>query len=315
MEQFQSVQILEISADRASQRLDNFLIRIAKGVPKSRIYRAIRKGEVRINKKRAKADYKLQSGDLVRVPPLIVKEKTSLVLKESTRQLLLDSILYEDQDVIVLNKLAGMAVHGGTGTDFSLILAMRQVAPEYNQLELVHRLDKHTSGCLMIAKNLRALRDLQQQLKDHLVEKHYTCLVKGAWSAKNQHVKVALKKNVLMSGERMVLVDPDGKQSHTEFHCQKEYSAATLLHAYLHTGRTHQIRVHLTHISHPLAGDPKYGSREFNKKMQRFGLHRLFLHAHSIKFCLPGNKKAITVTAPLDDELNLCLQNLAKMAN
>ena len=315
MEQFQSVQILNISAERAGQRLDNFLIRIAKGVPKSRIYRAIRKGEVRINKKRAKPDTKLEAGDDVRIPPLVVKAKTEFVLLDNTRQLLCESILYEDDSLIVLNKPAGMAVHGGTGTDFSLIMALRQVKPEYHQLELVHRLDKDTSGCLMVAKNLSALRDLQQQLKSHEIEKHYSCLVEGTWTDENLHVRAPLRKNVLRSGERMVIVTPDGKQAHTEFHCQQQYTNAALVHAHLHTGRTHQIRAHLRHISHPLAGDTKYGDRKFNQQMQDYGLKRLFLHAHHLKFCLPGNKKAITVTAPLDDDLNLCLQNLAKTAN
>ena len=315
METFQNVQILEISADRAGQRLDNFLIKIAKGVPKSRIYRAIRKGEVRINKKRAKAEYKLLAGDCVRVPPLVIKDQAHFILKDSTRELLENKILYEDDDLIVLNKPAGMAVHGGSGTDFSLILALRQMKPDYHQLELVHRLDKPTSGCLLLAKNFNALRELQQQMKDREIEKHYTCLVKGAWSNKYEHVRVALKKNILQSGERMVFVDSTGKTAHTEFHCQQEYSGVSLLHAYLHTGRTHQIRVHLKHIGHYLAGDTKYGNREFNQQMQQFGLNRLFLHAHHVKFYLPANKKAITVTAPLDNELNLCLQNLAKTAN
>lgn len=314
MDQFQKVQIVTINEDRIGQRLDNFLCKLATGVPKSRIYRAIRKGEVRVNKKRAKAEYKLELHDEIRIPPLKINEQTTASISANTKQMLLSNILYENDDLLVINKLAGLPVHGGSGTTFSLINSLRQLKDEYHQLELVHRLDKETSGCLLLAKNRQSLLFLQEQIKQQMMEKDYYCLVAGKWSDNNKHVKAPLRKNVMRSGERMVQVDESGKPSHTEFECQQQFSNAALLRARLHTGRTHQIRAHLQYVSHPLAGDKKYGDRDFNKQMRELGLQRMFLHAASLKFYLPDQQKAITVTAPLDDELTQCLQKLALTA-
>lgn len=310
MDKFKTVQSLIIDAERVGQRLDNFLIRLAKGVPKSRIYRAIRKGEVRINKKRAKAQQKLAQGDVLRIPPLTVKTDEPQSLNSQTQAQLLQAILYEDDEVLVLNKPARMAVHGGSETHFSLILALRQLRPDYAKLELVHRLDKDTSGCLLLAKNYPVLKNLQQQFMDNDVEKLYYCLCQGTW-AEQQHVTVPLAKRTI-SNEQMVVVDDQGKSAHTEFHCLEQYHNACLLSAKLHTGRTHQIRVHCKHLANVIAGDVKYGDKTFNKNMREFGLRRLFLHAYQIKFCLPNSKKPITVTAPLERELLQCLQNLEK---
>lgn len=315
MSDFNQVQFIEVTDNNKDQRLDNFLIKLAKGVPKSRIYRAVRKGEVRVNKKRAKADYKLQVGDSVRLPPLYVRSGEQTILSNAMSEVILDSILYQDDNLLVLNKPANMAVHGGTNTDFSLINVLRQFQSEWRQMELVHRLDKATSGCLILAKNMQSLRNLQQQLIGQKMTKTYYCLAKGSWNEDCSQVKLPLRKNIVKSGERMVCVDPEGKPAHTEFKLVNQYDNCMLLKAVLHTGRTHQIRVHLQYLCHFLAGDNKYGDREFNKWVKSFGLKRMFLHAHSVKFYLPDSKKAITVTAPLDDELTLCLQNLAKISN
>jgi len=314
MNAFNKVQLIEITADRAGQRVDNYLIKLAKGVPQSRIYRVIRKGEVRVNKKRAKASQKLCEHDVLRIPPLMVSEQPAISMSQSLRDKLLAAICYEDENLLVLNKPAGLAVHGGTDTDFSLILALRSLRENYQQLELAHRLDKYTSGCLLVAKNIQTLRALQQQMRQGQIEKRYTCLVKGNWSSKHRHVRNPLKKQII-SGEQMVVVAADGKTAHTEFECLEQFNTAALVSAYLHTGRTHQIRVHLQHIGHPIARDRKYGDKDFNQIMKQLELQRMFLHAEQLKFYLPDSKKAITVTAPLDNELLECLKILRKSQN
>jgi 23S rRNA pseudouridine955/2504/2580 synthase len=304
------VQLVEINQERAGQRLDNYLVSTIKGVPKSRFYRAIRKGEVRVNKKRVKADYKIQAGDVIRIPPLHVREQQPVDISQNAQQSLLDRILYEDDSVVVLNKPAGMPVHGGTNASYGVINALRLAKPDCRYLELVHRLDKATSGCLLIAKKRSALRALHEQIRHGKINKHYLCLAQGQWQGKKRKVNVALRKNTLSSGERLVRVDREGKEALTEFSLEQQYSEASLLKAILHTGRTHQIRVHLQHIEHYLAGDEKYGDRNFNKQMRSFGLKRMFLHASQLKFQLPNQEKAITVSAPLEKELQQCLNNL-----
>ncbi len=303
-------QLIEIKEEKIGQRLDNWLFNLAKGVPKSRIYRAIRKGEVRINKKRTKAEYKLKLADQVRIPPLHVSEKNVIpLIKPATIQWLLDRILYEDLQLLILNKPAGIAVHGGSKISFGIIDILRQANPKQS-FELVHRLDKDTSGCLLIAKTSNCLRQLHEMLRNGKIKKEYLCLVKGKWHKLHNIVDLPLRKNNLVSGERIVQVDPHGKKAITEFQLLEATNLASLLRASLHTGRTHQIRVHLQQVKHPLAGDSKYGDRLFNKKMQSLGLTRLFLHAEKLKFRLPKAQKAITVSAPLAKELRECWNQL-----
>lgn len=306
------VQLIDISEDRAGQRLDNFLLALARSVPKTRFYRAIRKGEVRVNGKRAKPDLRLETGDQVRVPPLEVKQQDEAT---TVAPHLLDkieqAILYEDEDLLVLNKWAGIPVHGGTDVSFGVIDAIRQARPALAQAELVHRLDKGTSGCLIIAKKRSALRHLHEQIREGQMEKRYLCLAKGYFGHPKRRVNAPLKKNILQSGERMVKVDPEGKESMTDFILRQQFNGCCELEAILHTGRTHQIRVHLQHLGHPLAGDEKYGDKHFNKEMSEAGLKRLFLHAHSLRFNLPKTGKSITVAAPLTQDLQACLNHLA----
>jgi 23S rRNA pseudouridine955/2504/2580 synthase len=313
MAEFNKVQQVQIDDDRAGQRIDNFIMRVAKGVPKSRVYKAIRKGEVRVNKKRVKPEYKLQADDTVRVPPFVTKDSPeSFPVSEQLADRMHRNILFEDENILVINKPSGLAVHGGTNTQNSVIDILRQIFPAGKNLELAHRLDKYTSGCLLLVKNQKSLRQMQQQWKGDTVEKRYLCLVEGRWLEKHKHVHARLCKNILQSGERMVMVDEAGKESHTEFKCQTQFDNVALLQVFLHTGRTHQIRVHLKHIGKPIAGDTKYGDREFNSKMQEKGLRRMFLHAEQLKFYLPNTTKPITVTAPIDDDLRICLKNLVQ---
>jgi 23S rRNA pseudouridine955/2504/2580 synthase len=304
------VQLVEITEEREGQRIDNYLVSTIKGVPKTRFYRAIRKGEVRVNKKRTKPDYKIQTGDIIRIPPLLIKNEVTVDIGSNIQQILLDRILYEDDDVIALNKPEGMPVHGGTNSSFGVINALRLAKSDCRYLELVHRLDKATSGCLLIAKKCSALRALHEQVRLRQIDKEYLCLAQGQWQGKKRKVNVALRKNTLSSGERLVRVDREGKESLTEFILEKQYPQGCLLKAILHTGRTHQIRVHLQHIEHYLAGDDKYGDRDFNKEMRSLGLKRMFLHAERLKFRLPNQEKVITVNAPLEEELQQCLNSL-----
>ena len=304
-----TVQLIEIKEERSGQRLDNWLFSLARNVPKSRIYRAIRKGEVRVNGKRAKAEYKLNTCDQVRVPPLYQSTTAKPVIKIATVEWLLTCILYEDAGVLIINKPAGIAVHGGTNNSFGIIEALRQARPA-ESFELVHRLDKQTSGCLIIAKNRLVLRQLHHLLREGGIDKQYVCLVKGIWQKKRQLIELPLRKNTLRSGERVVQADTRGKMAITEFNLIETIAQASLLEAKLHTGRMHQIRVHLQQIQYPIAGDGKYGDRLFNKQMHAFGLKRLFLHAQRLKFRLPDAAKAITVAAPLAEDLEQCLNRL-----
>lgn len=300
-----NVRKVKVAADFAGQRLDNFLMRELKGVPRSMVYRLIRRGEVRINGGRAKPERKLVSGDEVRIPPVRTAPTQDLPAPSSkTADTLAQAILYEDRDVLVLDKPAGMAVHGGSGERQGVIEMLRAIRPEGAALELVHRLDKATSGCLLVAKRRPALRMLHGALRDGGVGKHYVALVKGTWPATLQHVKAPLTRNVLRSGERVVRVDDDGKYALTEVNVTAASAVASLLQVRLHTGRTHQIRVHATHAGHPLAGDDKYGDAAFNKQLAALGLKRMFLHANRLEF---GD---ILVTAPLPADLESVVQRL-----
>ena len=297
---------VEISDDRAGQRIDNFLIGQLKGVPKSRIYRLLRKGEVRVNKGRIKPDYRLKAGDSVRIPPVRMApsdQSQPAIASDSFLTALKSSVIYEDDNLLVINKPSGMAVHGGSGIKLGVIEALRQLLPEQHNLELVHRLDRETSGCLIIAKKRSALKSFHDQLRNNDIRKIYVALVKGVWQGGKQTVDVPLQKNTLKSGERIVRVDADGKSAQSIFKPLKTFSNSTLVEVELITGRTHQIRVHAAHIGHPLAGDEKYGQRGFNLTMKEYGLNRLFLHAKSLEFFSPNTESRIHVVAPLGAEL------------
>ncbi|MGB5725932.1 MAG: 23S rRNA pseudouridine(955/2504/2580) synthase RluC [Thiogranum sp.] len=307
------VQWLDISTEQAGQRIDNFLLRFLKGVPKSHIYRLLRKGEVRVNKGRIKPEYRLKSGDQVRIPPVRVSESKPASPSGQSVQKLADAVLYEDERLLVLNKPAGMAVHGGSGLSYGVIEALRVLRPQAPYLELVHRLDRDTSGCLLIAKRRSELRMLHELLRKGGVDKRYLLLVQGDWSQGPYRVNAALKKNLLRGGERMVRVDEDGKTALTHFHFLESYAGASLMEAELKTGRTHQIRVHATDAGHPLAGDDKYGDADFNRRMRRLGLKRLFLHAHTVAFEDSERRRNIHVSAPLSADLRKLIQQLEEM--
>jgi len=308
------VRFITIDSEDAGQRVDNFLVKTLKGVPKSHIYRLLRKGEIRANKKRIKPEYKLVDEDILRIAPIRLAEKTDTVSTQLNIVANLEKqILFEDERLIVINKPSGMAVHGGSGLSFGLIEAMRALRPDARMLELVHRLDRDTSGCLVIAKKRSALRNLHEQLRNKTVQKFYHALVKGQWSAKVTKVTEGLRKNDLKSGERVVIVDNiNGKESETRFKILQQYQNATLVRAFPVTGRTHQIRVHCQVKGHSIACDAKYGHEGFDEEMKSIGLKRLFLHAASIEFTHPLSNERMKVEAPLDGELQKALNKLVK---
>jgi 23S rRNA pseudouridine955/2504/2580 synthase len=308
------IQYIDVDEEYAGQRLDNFLLARLKGVPKSVIYRVVRKGEVRVNKGRIKPEYKLQVGDQIRVPPLVVAaEKDQVSTKLSLVKNLESHILFEDNDLIVLNKPTGMAVHGGSGLSFGVIEALRALRPTAKFLELVHRLDRDTSGCLLIAKKRSVLTHIHEQLRLKTVEKKYWALVAGQWDARNKKVTEPLKKNTLQSGERIVRVDAnEGKPSETRFKILQRYVEGTLVEAFPVTGRTHQIRVHAACMGHPIACDDKYGDNDFTSQMNSLGLKRLYLHAKTLSFTHPNTGLVMKCEAPLDTELEKILTRLVK---
>ena len=314
------VRLIPIDADQASQRLDNFLMAKLKGVPKSRIYNLIRKGEVRVNKGRTKPDYKLQEGDLVRVPPVRVAEPEQEQAKASNQMvaLLNRSILFEDDGLLVINKPPGLAVHGGSGVSLGLIETLRQMRPDARYLELVHRLDRDTSGCLMVAKKRSYLRHLQAALRDKTsaqVEKVYRALVVGAWPKRNLQINAPLLRVEVGNDERIVKVHREGKPSLTLFKVIQAFEGFTLIEARPVTGRTHQIRVHVQYAGHSLVGDEKYGDDELNTRMRSLGVKRLFLHASALGFVLPGASAMTWVEAPLPDDLAQPLLQLVPVTN
>lgn len=309
------VQFVEISADHAGQRIDNYLMCHLKGVPKSLVYRIVRKGEVRVNKGRIKPEYRLKEGDMVRIPPVRQAEKKEPgKASNKVLQQIESRIIFEDKRILVINKPSGLAVHGGSGLSFGLIEALRELRPNDKSLELVHRLDRDTSGCLIIAKKRSALRRLHEQLREGSMDKRYMALLKGKWKGTSKWVDAPLLKNVIKSGERLVFVDPKGKDARTQFSPYSVGDEASLMSVKLDTGRTHQIRVHAQHLGYPIAGDDKYGDDEFNRQMKSKGLKRLFLHAFSLKFYLPdvetGKDVPIYVEAPLDEALVNILNKL-----
>jgi 23S rRNA pseudouridine955/2504/2580 synthase len=306
------VQYLSIIADEAGQRIDNFLMARLKSVPKTYIYRILRKGEVRVNKKRIKPSYKLQEEDQVRLPPLKQVEPSDPLPRPGKQLMnfLAERILYEDPRLLIINKPAGISVHGGSSVKLGIVEALRCMYPKLPQLELVHRLDADTSGCLILAKKRSVLRELHELLRLRKVEKIYWALTKGHWKEAELTVDVPLLKNQLGSGERKVHVHAEGKPSITVFRPLQAFAKTSLMEVRLETGRTHQIRVHANYRKHPLAGDEKYGDRELNKQLREIGLRRLFLHAYSISFTLPSTGQQIKVTAPLDTELSAFLDSL-----
>ncbi|HBB81028.1 MAG TPA: 23S rRNA pseudouridine(955/2504/2580) synthase [Cryomorphaceae bacterium] len=306
-----SVQFIEITEANQGQRLDNFLLSLEKGVPKSRIYRALRKGEVRVNKGRKKQTYKLELGDSVRVPPLHTQQKSSLTtVSDYIKKQLDESVLLEDNDLLILNKPSGLAVHAGSGIEQGIIEALRITRAELPYLELVHRLDRDTSGCLLLAKNRPALLNLQKQMLEHDIDKRYLTLLMGGWGKSERRIIEPLKKNTVTSGERMVRIDPEGKYAETLFIPLKHFSHAQLTEVILYTGRTHQIRVHAAHDGHPLAGDDKYGDRSFNKSMKKIGLNRLFLHAWKLGISHPTSSEKILIEAPIPQRLEDVINEL-----
>jgi 23S rRNA pseudouridine955/2504/2580 synthase len=308
----QGVQRVVVDEEHAGQRLDNFLLAKLKGLPRSRVYRLCRKGEVRVNKGRVKPDYRLCEGDEVRIPPVSLPVPNAIPkVGNQLSELLLASILYEDDSLLVINKPSGIAVHGGSGINLGLIEALRQIRPDDRHLELVHRLDRDTSGCLMIARKRSALRMLHAALREKHVKKRYLALVEGNWPKGKTEVRAPLLKNNLQSGERMVRVDSEGKSSHTKFRVLSKGGGTTLLEASPITGRTHQIRVHAQFAGHPLIGDVKYGRDDVNKTFKKKGCKRLFLHAYELELPLLSGDK-ITVKAELPHDLSEFLSTIHK---
>ncbi|MHA3885040.1 23S rRNA pseudouridine(955/2504/2580) synthase RluC [Stutzerimonas degradans] len=311
--QTSGVQMLEVAPELAGQRIDNFLRTQLRGVPKTLIYRILRKGEVRVNKGRVKPEYKLQAGDLVRVPPLRLAERDEPEpLAQGLLERLEAAVVYEDKALIVLNKPAGIAVHGGSGLSYGVIEALRQLRPDAKELELVHRLDRDTSGLLMIAKKRSMLRHLHQALRGDGVDKRYMALVRGRWETSKKQVNAPLLKNTLRSGERMVEVTEDGKEALTLFRVLRRFGDfATLVEARPVTGRTHQIRVHARHAGHSIAGDSKYGDEEFTREIRELGGKRLFLHAYALRVPLPDGGE-LALEAPVDEVWTRTLEKLGE---
>jgi len=305
-----------INEEEAGQRIDNYLLRVCKGVPKSHIYRILRSGEVRVNKGRIDQLYRLAAGDLVRIPPIRIAEKTSTAPVPGAEF----KIMHEDTHLLVIDKPAGVAVHGGSGVSYGVIEQLRASRPDAKFLELVHRLDRETSGLLLLAKKRSALTNLHEQMRDGHTDKRYLTAVAGDWTNKRQHVKLPLHKFSTPDGERRVVVQAGGMESHTIFNLLRKWEGFALLEAELKTGRTHQIRVHLASSGFPILGDEKYGDFALNKQLQkadakRGALRRMFLHAYKITFTHPETGKPMTLQAPLPAECDRFLLSLGQGMN
>ena len=295
---------IQVDREAAGQRIDNFLLRHLKGVPRSHLYRVLRRGEVRVNKGRVKPEYRLQAGDEVRIPPLR-RADAPPPTRSAARDLtwIDDAVLFEDDRLLVIDKPAGLAVHGGSGLSYGFIELLRLARPQ-QELELVHRLDRDTSGCLLISKRRSTLRDLHQLLRENQVEKRYLALLAGPMPRAELSVDAPLRKNALQSGERVVRIDFDeGKAAQTVFRTQRSLAGASLVEARILTGRTHQIRVHAAHLGLPVAGDEKYGDAVRNRELRAFGLRRLFLHAARLRFRAPHSGRVLQIEAPLPHDL------------
>jgi 23S rRNA pseudouridine955/2504/2580 synthase len=301
----------EIDAERAGQRLDNFLLGELKGVPRSHVYRLIRSGQVRVNSGRATPSYRLQPGDRVRVPPVGQRPSAVPVATADRLDWLAERIIYEDARVLVIDKPAGLAVHGGSSISLGLIEALRLLRPTSKDLELAHRLDRGTSGCLLLAKRRSTLRVVHELLREGRVDKRYLTLVKGAWAEHDHEIDAPLVTR-RVGGEARVKVDPSGKDARSTFRLTQRFGkTATLLEVSIDTGRTHQIRVHAAHAGHPVAGDERYGDKDFNDYLKSsFGLTRMFLHSHSLSFDWPDSGEPFAASAPLPDDLKAVLTAL-----
>ena len=314
----QGVRHVEVTVDDAGTRLDNFVVRQFQDVPRTHVFRLLRKGEVRVNRKRARPDQRLVLGDVVRLPPVrrsadLASPPAPRMASPSLQRRVLDAIVYEDADLIVFNKPPGIAVHGGSATDFGLIEAFRSARPELIDAELVHRLDRDTSGCLLVAKRRAVLRDLHRQLREGETEKRYLALLCGKWNLGTKRIELALDTDERRSGERHVAVRSHGKASVSTFKPVQFFgNLATLVEVEIDTGKTHQIRVHAAHAGHPVAGDDKYGSRVFNRLFQDYGLGRMFLHSASMGFTRPGTGEPMVASAPLPEDLGAVLDRLAR---
>ena len=309
-------QFVTITEEEAGQRIDNYLLRVCKGVPKSHVYRILRSGEVRVNKGRIDQLYRLVAGDMVRIPPIRIAEKAEGSHVPAAEF----NVIFEDAHLLVIDKPAGVAVHGGSGVSFGVIEQLRAARPEAKFLELVHRLDRDTSGLLLLAKKRSALTSLHEQMRDGHTDKRYLTMVAGDWKNARQHVKLALHKYSTADGERRVAVQADGQASHTVFTLLKKFKDFALLEAELKTGRTHQIRVHTSASGFPILGDDKYGDFALNKALQkatdaRGTLKRMFLHAYQITFTHPESGKIMTLKAPLAPECERFLLSLGKPVN
>jgi 23S rRNA pseudouridine955/2504/2580 synthase len=306
-----SVTWLTVDESGEGQRIDNFLMRHLKGVPKSHIYRILRSGEVRVNSKRIDATHRLQIGEVLRVPPVRLGERPEVekaAIPHASR--LAPRILYQDDALLVLNKPSGMAVHGGSGVSRGVIEQLRQEFPEARFLELAHRLDRETSGVLLVARKRAALLALHRAMRESDMDKRYLVLVSGKWQNARQSVRLPLLKQTVGDGERRVSVDPDGQEAHTIFNLKRNWAEFSLLEAELKTGRTHQIRVHLSHLGFPIAGDDKYGNFSLNRELQHSGLKRMFLHAYKLAIRHPLSGEPLLLEAPLPDDLQSFLNKL-----
>ena len=306
-----SVKLVEIGSETAGQRVDNFLLKLCKGVPKSHIYRILRSGEVRVNRGRVDATYKLVDGDRVRIPPMRLGAKVA-PSKPPAFDL---PLLFEDEGLVAANKPAGLAVHGGSGISYGVIEQLRLARPQAKFLELVHRLDRDTSGLLLLAKKRPVLTAMHELIRAGQMDKRYLVLVQGNWPKGKQHVKLKLQRYVTGAGERRVNVDDDGRESHTVFALERACGGYSLLQAQLKTGRTHQIRVHLAHLGFPIVGDDKYGDFELNKRLARQGMKRMFLHAWKLAFVHPLSGDTLKLEAPLPPELEDFMSTLKQDAD
>ena len=305
---------LTVGAEAEGQRIDNFLVRTLKGVPKSHIYRILRSGEVRVNRGRVGPDARLASGDVVRIPPVRTAMPQTSGGRRAAPRSFKPTILYEDEALLAVDKPAGLAVHGGSGVSLGLIEQLRAARPDASFLELAHRLDRETSGVLLVAKKRSSLTSLHGQLRAGDIDKRYLVLVRGPWRGAVRTVDVPLHKFSTREGERRVRVEASGRASVTIFRREKTWPAhvppLALLEAELKTGRTHQIRVHLAHIGHALAGDDKYGDFAWNRELAREGLKRMFLHARQLSFRHPASGEVMRVTSPVPEELALYVMSL-----
>jgi 23S rRNA pseudouridine955/2504/2580 synthase len=301
------VSLVEVTQDRDGQRLDNFLSARLKGLPRSVIYRIIRTGQVRVNGGRAKPATRLETGDIVRIPPASVREDNPGDFPPAVMQLITQSICFESQGVMVINKPAGMAVHGGSGLSWGVIDVVRKMRPGSN-VDLVHRLDRATSGCLVLALNGDALRELNTQINENRVEKRYLCLLDGKLKEALVQVNEPIGQ-FERSGQKFMRVDPEGKPAHTTFRLVQNYADYSFAEAQLHTGRTHQIRVHAAHLGLPLAADDRYSPKDRQKFWKAQGLKRMFLHAHQVNFFTADGEQQL-VNAPLPEDLAKLLEKL-----